>query len=495
MALRTEQKLPIILSVVFVALATFGFFFYQSTVSLKQAIEDERSSTEFIRNAEHIQSMSLDLDSAVRYFVFTGNDTYLDPYRRGKTQIPAAIAKLRELSGGSVEVIQEIDSLAARLTEFQTEMDRKIELRKIHGPEYNVGEVFLPADRERIESIRAMTRNLREGEAQRQEARDLRMDEGLSTTVWILLVSSVAGMAAIGLANIVVSREIRKRQRAEEDLTEANRGLEEKVTRRTEELQVLNTRLLEIGQEREKLLTQESLSRQEAEIANRLRDEFMATVSHELRTPLNSILGWARLLNDGGLSEEQSEKAVSTIIKNSETQNRLIEDLLDVARLISGKLELEQERVDVLDSVTESVEIARPSAASKGLKFEFTEDGSHAFVLGDRNRLRQVFSNLLTNAIKFSHSAGTIYIDVRSDSGEVFVKVRDEGTGISEEFLPLVFERFRQDTSVEKRDGGLGLGLAIVRNLVEMHGGSVSVRSDGHEMGAEFTVCLPTIQP
>ena len=258
----------------------------------------------------------------------------------------------------------------------------------------------------------------------------------------------------------------------------------------------INETLREIGGEREQLLKGEKLARQEAEVANRLRDEFMATVSHELRTPLNSILGWARLLKDGTLDHGQTQRAVHTIIKNSETQNRLIEDLLDVARLISGKLELENVPVDILSVVSDSIEIARPAAQQKHLKLEFIPGDfkPEPIVTGDTDRLRQVFSNLLTNAIKFSHEGGRILVEAHQDAKVAVISVTDEGIGISKDFLPLVFERFRQDVNSSGRHGGLGLGLAIVRNLIEMHGGTVSVESEGENRGSKFTVRLPMTQ-
>ena len=495
MRLKTEQKLPIILSVVFLTITTFGILFYQSTESLRKARDLDRNSSLFLNHVDRISEFTLDSANAVRGFMFVGNDSYLDPYYRAKSRIPASLTELRRLSQGNPGLQPELDALVTALAEFQAAMDRKVERRKILGytPEL-LNEIYAPDDRHRLEAIRSAAQTLKNGESERQRIRDENMGEGLSNTIWILILSSFAGVAAIGLANFVVFREIKKRTRAETALVDVNRGLEERIALRTEELQEMNRRLLEIGNERETLLLQESRSRQEAEIANRLRDEFMATVSHELRTPLNSILGWARLLKDGGLSAEQSARALTTIIKNSETQNRLIEDLLDVARLISGKLELAREGVDLVESVSESIEIAGPAAKAKRLRIEF--DGGHArpIVDGDRNRLRQVFSNLLTNAIKFSHEGGRVYVSVEQGEGEACVKFRDEGVGVSKEFLPLVFERFRQDTSVEKRNGGLGLGLAIVRNLVEMHGGDVGVQSRGAETGAEFTVRLPTVQ-
>ena len=493
MELRTEQKLPIILFVVFIILTTIGVLFFQSTESLRQAIESDRRTGEFLNQADKLQTLCLDSANAVRGFMFAGSDTYLDPFVRAKSGIPQSLAELRRSAPDDPALHSEIDRLEVVLAEFMGEMDRKVEQRKIRGYEESVEDIYRPEDKPRMDTIRSMVQNLSKTVSTRQQTRDQAMEANLNRTVWILIVSSIAGGLALALANFVVHREIRKRQSAENALVEANRGLEDKVARRTEELQVLNHRLLEVGDEREKLLVQESKSRQEAEIANRLRDEFMATVSHELRTPLNSILGWARLLKDGGLSDQQSTRALSTIIKNSETQNRLIEDLLDVARLISGKLELHRENVDVVESVYESIEISKPASEPKGLRVHFDGGELRPIVFGDRNRLRQVFSNLVTNAIKFSHEGGDVYVSVSEADGEAVIKFRDEGIGISEEFLPLVFERFRQDTSAEKRNGGLGLGLAIVRNLVELHGGSVSVDSKGADTGAEFTVRLPAV--
>ena len=493
MALRTEQKLPIILFVVLIILTTFGILFFQSTESLRQAIESDRRTAAFLNHADRLQAMCLDSANGVRGFMFTGVDTYLDPYVRSKTAIPQSLSELRRLSDDQPDLEAEIDRLDTVMVEYFKELERKVEQRKTLGFQESLADVYRPEDKPLMDMVRASVEGLKTTISSRRQVRDQAMEANLNRTIWILIVSSIAGVLALALANFVVFREIKKRQSAEVALTDANRGLEEKVALRTEELQELNSRLLDIGDEREKLLVQESSSRQEAEIANRLRDEFMATVSHELRTPLNSILGWARLMKDGGLNEDQSERALATIIKNSETQNRLIEDLLDVARLISGKLELDREPVDISEAVRESIEIAGPAAKAKGLKMELAENGFRSEVNGDRDRLRQVFSNLLTNAIKFSHDGDRICVAVKQEGEDALITVRDHGVGISAEFLPLVFERFRQDTSVEKRGGGLGLGLAIVRNLVEMHGGTVAVASDGPETGAEFTVRLPTI--
>lgn len=496
MALRTEQKLPIILFVVFLTLSTVGFLFYQSTTSFQEALSWERQTNEVFRLSDETMRLALNIDSGVFGFLHTGNDTYLEPFNQAKQRIPQNIAQLRQLAADDPLSLEEVGRMEAGLKTLLDEAERKIEVRKMKGPEAGLEAITNIRDRPRMEVVQASVRQLKTLATAKLESRDVLRGEGLSRAVWILIGSSIAGILALGFANFVVFREIKKRQSAEVQLTEVNRGLEEKIEDRTAELKVMNDRLLDIGSERELLLKGEKRARQEAEIANRLRDEFMATVSHELRTPLNSILGWARLLKDGSLDNGQSERAVTTIIKNSETQNRLIEDLLDVARIISGKLELATDPVDIFDTVHDSIEIARPAANAKQLNIELNRngDGSAPVVSGDRNRLRQVFSNLLTNAIKFSHEGEGIAVTVATQDGECVVQVADEGTGISEEFLPLVFERFRQDTSSPGRNGGLGLGLAIVRNLVELHKGSVSVESEGEEKGAIFTVRFPLVE-
>ncbi len=237
-------------------------------------------------------------------------------------------------------------------------------------------------------------------------------------------------------------------------------------------------------------------ARREAEIATRLRDEFMAMVSHELRTPLNAILGWARIIKSGKVNKEMESKAVDTIIKNAETQNRLIEDLMDVSRVMSGKLVLEFETVNPEELVTNSVEAVQPSAADKfiSLNLDIDENVKEKTISGDPNRLRQVVLNLLTNAIKFTPESGKIDVELTAEDQWIVVKIKDNGAGISQEFLPFVFERFRQDAANIKKSGGLGLGLAIVRHLTELHGGTVSVESKGENKGATFTVKFPIKQ-
>jgi len=249
--------------------------------------------------------------------------------------------------------------------------------------------------------------------------------------------------------------------------------------------------------EREQFLVSEREARREAEIANRLRDDFTASVSHELRTPLNSILGWARLLESGELDGEVSSKAIKTIIRNAETQNRLIEDLMDIARIISGKLKLEYEKINPRELISSSIETVKPAAEAKSIKLEFSyeeiyeENGGKQIISADPHRLQQIVWNLLTNAIKFTPEGGAIKLDLAREAAHIILKVKDNGAGISREFLPFVFEPYRQDLNNAKKSGGLGLGLSIVRQLTELHGGSVYVESEGENLGSTFIVKLP----
>jgi len=247
--------------------------------------------------------------------------------------------------------------------------------------------------------------------------------------------------------------------------------------------------------ERERLLLNERTARREAEIATRLRDEFMASVSHELRTPLNAILGWAKILKSGKASEENTLKAIDTIVRNAETQNRLIEDLMDVARIVSGKLVIERERVDAAELVATSVETIKPKAVEKEISVNLAvaEAARGKNISGDPNRLRQILLNLLTNAVKFTPEGGRIDVSMASENKHLEIKVKDNGAGISRDFLPYVFDRFSQDAANVEKSGGLGLGLAIVRQLTELHGGRVSVESEGENKGATFTVQFPVV--
>jgi signal transduction histidine kinase/ActR/RegA family two-component response regulator len=229
-----------------------------------------------------------------------------------------------------------------------------------------------------------------------------------------------------------------------------------------------------------------------AEAASNAKDDFLATVSHELRTPLTPILGFARMLRTGQLDADGSERALASIERNAELQSHLIEDILDFARIIAGKLRLDVQPVDPAAVIEAALDVVRPAADAKGVRLQAMLDPGAGPVAGDAGRLQQVVWNLLTNAVKFTQKSGRVQVRLERVNSHVEVTVSDTGEGIPEAFLPFVFDRFRQaDNTISRRHGGLGLGLAIVRQLTEMHGGTVTVHSGGADAGSTFTVRLP----
>jgi signal transduction histidine kinase len=245
-------------------------------------------------------------------------------------------------------------------------------------------------------------------------------------------------------------------------------------------------------QERTDLLTREQAARSEAEAANRLKDEFLATVSHELRTPLTAIVGWSSMLRTISFSPESTARALETIERNAKAQTQIVEDLLDVSRIITGKLQINSRPVAFAPTIEAALATLRPAAEAKNITLKVSLAETTKFVAGDPDRLQQIIWNLVSNAIKFTPENGHIEVRLEQVGSSFELSVRDNGIGIDGEFLPYVFERFRQaDSSTTRAHGGLGLGLAIVRHLVELQGGTVSAQSDGAGRGTVFMVRLP----
>ncbi|MBD0373757.1 MAG: HAMP domain-containing histidine kinase, partial [Pyrinomonadaceae bacterium] len=245
-------------------------------------------------------------------------------------------------------------------------------------------------------------------------------------------------------------------------------------------------------EERDRMIVSEQEARRAAEAANRSKDEFLAMVTHELRTPLSVITGWAGILLKGELNEEAAGAALKTIARNAEIQRHLIDDLLDVSRMVSGKLRVDAKRTELVPIIEDAIEAVALAAQAKGIRISAEFDWAATSICGDPKRLQQVFWNLLSNAVKFTSDGGCINVRLERHESFAQIKVSDTGKGINPEFLPLVFERFSQEKGMtSKRTAGLGLGLAIVRQLVELHGGTVKAESQGVGRGATFTVLIP----
>src|SRR5688572_21381435 len=297
-------------------------------------------------------------------------------------------------------------------------------------------------------------------------------------------------------SKVAVFVELFNRQEA---LRVGQEELERTIRERTRELAETNVALsaeieerVKIEKERVQLLKREQSARLEAERANRLKDEFLATLSHELRTPLNAIMGWAHVLTQTSHDRDTVQRASSVIRQNATSQAQLIDDILDVSRIVGGRLVIETGVVPLKRVVEDAVNSLMPAAQAKSITVHCNlTDGLN--VLGDRDRLQQVVWNLVSNAFKFTPKGGAVTITLAERDGDIYIEVSDTGIGIPAEFLPFVFDRFRQaDSSMSRRHNGLGLGMAIVRHLVELHGGTVAVESPGENKGTAFKLHFPS---
>jgi signal transduction histidine kinase len=324
--------------------------------------------------------------------------------------------------------------------------------------------------------------------------------KGYSVGAVDFIFKPVSTEVLISKVNVFVDlyRRSHALKRQAEDLRRAHDALDLRVRERTEQLARANQRLRAViaqrrraEAERADLLLREQRARREAERVNRMKDEFLATLSHELRTPLNAMLGWAQLLEIGQLEPDRLQRAVKVIKNNAFAQKQLIEDILDVSRIVNGKMVLKLSSIDIQTIIAGALDTLRPAAEAKRIAIT-TDVAAVPETCGDRDRLQQIVWNLLSNAIKFTSREGRVDVRVENLGTDLRIAVSDNGRGIAPAFMPHIFDRFTQaDSTVTRAHGGLGLGMAIVRHLVELHGGTVQAESEGENRGATFTVTLP----
>jgi signal transduction histidine kinase len=305
--------------------------------------------------------------------------------------------------------------------------------------------------------------------------------------LWPLIPKAlrIPSMALLNQAVRDRELDIEKRKRVEAVLVSVNESLEQRVAERTAEVLQAQNAVSE-------MLAKERFAREEAERVNYMKDEFLLTLSHELRTPLNSIFGWTQLLNTRANDEAMVRKGIDVIDRNVRIQTRLIEDLLDLSAIVSGKIKLDLQTIELSAVITSGLASIAPTADAKNIRFQTFIDPLASTINADPARLQQVLWNLLTNAIKFTPNGGNISVSLARVGSTIELSVCDSGEGIAADFLPFVFERFRQaDSSTRRRHGGLGVGLAIAKNLIELHGGTISVSSSGEGQGTTFLIVLP----
>ncbi len=488
-----EKILPWILIFALLMLAMIGYLAHQNSASLEQAIKWEKKTQTILLALDETLAGTIDIETGGRGYVITKNEEFLKPFESGKTAALAKLQDLRDLVRDNPRQDEQLSELDRAVREKVRYTERYIAYRQTLDLERTEAEMHKVEERDLMDSIRSMVAAMKTEELRLLSVREDNLELTLKNNYWMIIGGASSGTASLALAVFVTLFEIRKRGLAERALREANAGLERRVGERTAELQDANAALVQNAEERERLLENEKNARHEAEIANRQRDEFMAMISHELRTPLNSILGWAQILKTGDVDSRTQAKAIDTIINGAENQSRLIRDLLDVARIISGKLTLELVSVNPSELVRNAVETIKPAASQKGIEVAAVigDSARETRIQGDPNRLQQILANLLTNAVKFTPNGGRIGVSMATVDDRLVIEVEDSGIGISPEFLPFAFERFRQDRIGTGQTGGLGLGLAIVRYLTEMHGGTVKVESEGENKGAKFTLQFP----
>ena len=356
---------------------------------------------------------------------------------------------------------------------------------------YEVAELIRAREANRTTPIIFLTANSKSASA---------MFKGYSVGAVDYIFKPISAEVLLSKVTVFVDlyRRSRDLRRQAEDLRRAHAELDTRVRERTDELARANEQLkLEVLQrrraerERTELLRREREARQEAERVNRTKDEFLATLSHELRTPLNAILGWTQLLEVTGPDSKTIERGIRTIKNNAIAQKQLIEDILDVSRIINGKMLLNLAAVDLKALIEMALDTVRPAAEAKRIEI-LTELSDVPATTGDSDRLRQIVWNLLSNAIKFTPKEGRVTVTLDAVDSDIRIIVADSGRGIPGEFLPYIFDRFSQaDSSFTRAHEGLGLGMAIVRHLAELHGGTVAAASEGEGRGATFTVTLP----
>jgi signal transduction histidine kinase len=406
-------------------------------------------------------------DASVRAYVLTGSEASLEQFRAAARTVSERLNRLSELTADDPYQQQRIASIRQAIGTRASRLEQVVSVRKQTG---TAAAAISEARASDSSGVRPDIRRII-AEMESEESRLLQLRRDQAARAYRQAVSGRVGSGIVSaalLVGIVVFAGLHARSKA----------------RREQALVASERRALESA-------AREQEARAVAERANRDKDEFLAVLSHELRTPLNAVLGWTQILQASGPTEPTLVRALASIRRNAEAQQRLVEDLLDVSRIIAGKLPFERQAVDLRVCIGAALDTIRPAAASKAVALSANMSDT-APVVGDAGRLQQVAGNLLSNAVKFTASGGHITVTLRDDRDAALLEVADNGIGVPPDLLPHIFDRFRQgDASTTREHGGLGLGLAIAKHIVDAHGGSITAESAGLGAGATFRVRVP----
>jgi signal transduction histidine kinase len=443
---------------------------------IRQNLEQMRTLREQTARIEHTLQVQRELDgvllqaseadSSARGYIVNRSDVSIAEYAQAKTNLAESLRRLEGLTRDNPSQQRRIEQLRALSTSRLSALDKVLELRRTQSVDAAVADApTAELDRWRAE-IRRVAAEMASDEAIRLESRRAQAEQAYVLAVNGRIGSGIVSASLlVGLVGlyIVYARSRAKREAA---LIESERRAHEAVEREQE-------------------------ARAEAERANRLKDDFLAVLSHELRTPLNAVLGWVQIVQAATPADPTVVRALGSIKRNAEAQQRLVEDLLDVSRIVSGKFPLERRPFELRSAIVAAIESVRPAADAKQIDLTAELDADVP-VNGDPDRLQQVATNLLSNAVKFTPSGGRIEVTLHRRDGHAELDVKDTGEGIPAELQPHIFDRFRQgDGSSTREHGGLGLGLAIAKHIVDAHGGTIAAASEGKGKGSTFSVRLP----
>lgn len=453
-------------------LVLLGVSYYFTYQAIRESERSQRSIGE--SQGVRIEILALlknyvDAETGQRGFLLTGEEKYLEPYERAQKLLKGKELRFKSVIAPADKLKMMRELVAPQERSKLAELQRSIEIRRTQGLEAAIEEVKKDAGRDAMTAMRTILDGY---DREQQQATIALLAHAEKQRRWVTTLSTVASLI-LG-ASLIGLFQLTRRNLAERE------------------------RLLKIAQEAkdalQKSLAAERVAHSEATHANKLKDEFIAVVSHELRTPLNAIVGWTSLLREGAADEAELNEGLDTIDRNARAQAHLVDDLLDISRIVTGKVRLNIAEVNLRAIAVSVVDGLRPAAVARGVTVEINSTAEATEVLGDSDRLQQVVWNLLSNAIKFTPRGGKVAVMLENHDSRVVLEVTDSGQGIAAEFLPRIFDRFSQaDTSTTRGQAGLGLGLAITRHLVELHGGKISARSPGAGRGATFRVEIPVV--
>jgi signal transduction histidine kinase len=454
-----SPSVRVLIGLVVAALVADAWLAYRNITVL---LSEERSITDSylrLNTLQGVLSAVTDGETGQRGFLITGDEEYLAPYYDAHAAIDTDLRELKRLwpdtAGG------DLDELDRLVRSKLGELERTIALRRQGKPATAESMVRSGHGKAQMDTIRAVVETLRSGEQERLARATVRSARSRQTAFITAAFATSIALVAVLLCLSLLRRDLERRSR--------------------------------LADERAELLRREQDARSQAETANRLKDDFLATLSHELRNPLHAVVGWLQIMRQRPDDRALHLRAMETVERNARALQRMIEDLLDASRASRGKLELSIAPTAISTLVTSVLETVRPSAASRGVSLTEHLVAADVVVNGDYDRLAQVVINLVTNAIKFTPEGGRVDVSLTREEDMVVIGVEDTGRGISPEGLPQVFEAFRQTgPQVPGWEGGLGLGLSIAKHIVELHGGTITAVSSGIGKGALFVVRLPS---